>query len=282
MDDPVSIGLEVIRVVVSHGGKDFLGIRQLGRLSMVSKSVATILDDALVWKNLFEEAAACGRGGYASHTDGGLSGNFGHFLRSNHNSISWKHDDEGLLACFSDPSEAVLERVGYKQAAACLLGKCCIHCGKLTGDANPMTLQRICKDCYEEDEASYIISKSKAKGAFLLSEKDVKSLPMASFPDFCYFTPGKKITSTFLLANDVKEAAFSKHGGPDGLEAAITKKKDVAKERFRKSQSTSKPQKKRSKIERLSGRPADIFKVSNRYMVYVVGRSKDLMAHSVF
>ena len=108
-----SIGLEVIRVLVSHGGKDLLGIRQLGRLSMVSKSAAAILDDALVWRTLFEEATHASRK-YLQHYS------FGHFLQAGHASICWKHRSEGLFACFSDPTEAVLDRVGgYKRAAGC-------------------------------------------------------------------------------------------------------------------------------------------------------------------
>jgi hypothetical protein len=115
-----SIGLDVIRVLVSHGGKDFLGIRLLGRLSLGSKSVAAILDDAdvSIWKTLFEEAATCGRIRDANHEayldgSGYLYGMFGHFLRSYHRSVCWKEEDDGLLACFSNPSSAVLDRVGY-------------------------------------------------------------------------------------------------------------------------------------------------------------------------
>jgi hypothetical protein len=59
----------------------------------------------------------------------------------------------------------------------------------------------------------------------------------------------------------------SNGGDADGLAAAIRTKKVVADKRFRKSQSMAKLQKKRSKIERFSDRPADNIKVRKKHMI---------------
>lgn len=157
-----------------------------------------------------------------------------------------------------------MDRVGYKQAAGCLLGKCCTHCGQLSAYANPLTLERVCKECYEADTSSYIITKTKAKQAFLLTEKDMNALHLlpvkASFADIG-LCGDRSITSCFYLAADVKNAAFSKHGGADGLAMVFQQKKEAASERFLRRQATIKPQKKRAKVERMSDRPADNLKV---------------------
>lgn len=104
--------------------------------------------------------------------------------------------------------------------------------------------------CYGEAESSWLVSKSKAKEAFLLTEKDCKSLPKSEFASADF------VPACVMLVEDVKKAAFDKFGGADGLSTEIRKRKAAADERFRKSQGTDKPQKKRSKIERLTDRPA--------------------------
>jgi hypothetical protein len=60
-----------------------------------------------------------------------------------------------------------------------------------------------------------------------------------------------------LLLADAQAAAFAKHGGADGLAAAIAAKKAAALSRYDESQSTDKPMKKRPKIQHMSERPAD-------------------------
>ena len=53
------------------------------------------------------------------------------------------------------------------------------------------------------------------------------------------------------------EASYKKYIEADGLAAEIARRRTAALERYEQSQSTSKPQKKRPRIERLSDRPGD-------------------------
>jgi hypothetical protein len=125
----------------------------------------------------------------------------------------------------------------------------------MSGGANPVTMTRMCKACSEVQEPSWVITKSKAKEAFLLTDKDCKSFLSASYP-FGFFGNSNERTFIFLLS-DVVTMSFAKWGGPDGLESEITKRKAAAAIRYAKRQSSSKPQKKRPKIESLSSRPGD-------------------------
>jgi hypothetical protein len=159
------------------------------------------------------------------------------------------------LSCFSKPDKNIIAKVGYKRAAGCLLGKSCHACGKMAANANPLLFTRVCKPCAVADEASFPINKSKAKEAFLLGEKDLMDLPSAAYESKTL--AGKDCISTLLLMSDVKEAAFAKYGGADGLAAEFARCMSAAVERYAKSQSTAKPQKKRPKIEKMSSRPAD-------------------------
>jgi hypothetical protein len=252
------MGLQVLQVLIDRNTKpkaSLLTVQDLGRLSIASKKVAGILDRTFVWKNFFEMVADAGRGTY-----NGCIGE-GHFLLAGHvrGCETWNHED-GWLACFSDPQDAVIAKVGYKRAARCLYGKTCskVGCDRMTGRANPVTMERMCMACYGEAESSWLVSKSKAKEAFLLTEKDCKSLPKSEFASADFM--GRGCTACVMLVEDVKKAALDKFGGADGLSTEIRKRKAAADERFRKSQGTDKPQKKRSKIERLTDRPADNLK----------------------
>ena len=160
-----------------------------------------------------------------------------------------------MLRCFLVPDEKVIARVGFKRAAGCLLSKSCFLCEKMAANANPITFTRVCKPCASAYEASFLISKSKAKEAFLLGEKDIKVLPSAAFESET--VAGKDCIGSLLLMSDVKEAAFAKYGGADGLAAEFVRRTRTAVERYTKSQSTAKPQKKRPKIEKLSTRPTE-------------------------
>lgn len=248
------IVVAVIRILFDfHHGTllDLLTIRDLGRLSICSKKIASLFRDALVWKSVFRKVTDENRKEYTSLY------NPGHFLQTGHYSISWTGEG-GLMSCFSNPSKEVIETLsgGYKQALGCLLGKACNRCGGMTGLANPLTMQRLCGACHDNESSDqYLISKSKAKEAFLLSEKDCKALPNATFEGETFV--GKPCTQTLLLVSHVKEAAFRKYGGAGGLASEIQRRKATAQARYSASQSTTKPQKKRSKIERLSDRPAD-------------------------
>jgi predicted nucleic acid-binding Zn-ribbon protein len=238
---------EVFRVLLNHGkASPFLTVRELGRLSICSKEIANIfgVEEAAVWKNVFERCANAGRV-YQKQA----------CASSDRTYQSW-FSEPGLLECFSDPDPKILAKVGFKQAAGCLMGKSCTQCGEMYSYANPMTLLRMCKPCSNNDESSWFLSKSKAKEAFLLGERDLRDLPQASFQS--EMIPGRISNTVVVLLSDVKETAFLKYGGADGLAAEFEARTRKAVERYNKSQHTSKPQKKRPKIERMvSSRPSD-------------------------
>lgn len=239
-----SLGAQVLCLLLSYD-HSLLSIRELGRLSVCSHQLSTILDDATIWKKVFDTAAQAGK---KFCKDESVP------FHDTHARHSW-NGENGLLTCFSNPKEKVISKVGYKRAAGCLLGKSCNRCGKMGSNANPLTMMRVCQPCAEVDEASFLINKSKAKEAFLLGEKDIKNLPSASYESTTI--SGKDCISTLLLMSDVKEASYSKYGGADGLAAEFTKRTSAAVERYTKSQSTTKPQKKRPKIEKMSARPGE-------------------------
>jgi hypothetical protein len=92
--------------------------------------------------------------------------------------MSW--NGKGGLLCFflalATQMTRTLKKVSYKHAAGCLLLQHCFTCGILCASANPFTMTQICKQCCKMDQDLYVISKSKAKEAFLLGEQDLKNL----------------------------------------------------------------------------------------------------------
>jgi hypothetical protein len=188
-----------------------------------------------VWKGIFEKAVAAGETCVSENRNG-------------RKMFTWD-GEPGLLECFANPSPRILEKVGYKHAAGCLLYKTCFHCGSMAGEANPLTMTRVCPACIEVQESLLLITKSQAKESFLLTDKDCKSFLSAPYQ--------AGLTTVLFLLSDVVAASFAKWGGPDGLEYQITKRKAKGAIRYAKSQSSSKPQKKRPKIESLSSRPGD-------------------------
>jgi hypothetical protein len=233
---------EALRVLLSHDNAAFLTLRELGRLSVCSKGISSLfgVEEAAVWKKVFERCVEAGKNFYEQR--------FG-FRFSDRTCRPW-NGQSSLLECFAAPAPRVLAKVGYKRATGCLMGKSCTGCGLMESHANPLTLLRMCNSCSDADESSWLLLKSKAKEAFLLGDKDLEGLPAASLPT----TNGRKVV---LFLSDVKETAFSKHGGAGGLAVKFEARKSKALERYNKSQNTSKPQKKRSKIGKLSSQPAD-------------------------
>ena len=162
-------------------------------------------------------------------------------------------EETGLLPCFSTPCTTILDRVGYKNVSGLVFSTTCRHCGNFGGFANPLTLVRTCKDCSNLLPGSWTIVKSKAKEAFLLSDKDLSVLPKAAV------SPGigpTRAASTFFLYNDVKQASFQKFGDASGLEAEIMKRLVKATAKYNRD-SVNNPTKKKPKIFHLSTRPAD-------------------------
>ena len=221
-----------------------LSLCDIGRLACCSKAVSEVVGDAPLWRQLFDRAAKSGRSrtygapkfvqGYAKSTVCG---------------------EKQLLSCFADPSDDVMDAVGWKKAAACLLSKKCVGCDELCALANPITMQRLCAECSKVNPSAYLINKTNARIYFCLSDSDLRPLRKATYENK---TPNKKsCTSTLYLLSDVQVVAFKKYGNADGLAAEIGKRRTTALERYERSQSTSKPQKKRPKIERMPDRPGE-------------------------
>jgi hypothetical protein len=240
------VGLSMIEMLLNYE-PDFLGVRELGNLSISSKTLFKLINPR--WGVLWEQYAEAGA----------------EFKEEKHR---WKGypthiwtDEKGLLPCFTSPDMKVLERCGYKHAVGCLRSKVCCKCGEIAASANPFTLDRLCNICAEEDENSWLIHKPMAKYAFLLGEVDLRALASASvqYRTINGIARSDAITVVFLLT-DVVKASFAKHGGVVGLEAAFEKKKAVAMQRYQKSQSTDKPQQNKLKITTMLTRPADNLK----------------------
>lgn len=246
--DSSNLTLAALQTMLTHGS-EYLHELDLGHLSICSKTVSNMTEETGAWKCVFEAAAAAGQV---------CKNEVVPFLwHKDHPKVTW-NGEAGMLECFAKPSPQVLASVGYKHAARCLLTKTCFLCGKMAGNANPITMMRTCDGCADSNESMWIIAKSKAKEAFLLSEKDCSSFRSAPVPFSLSGKPGEKAkTSVVFLISDVKEASFAKHGGADGLATEFAKRKTAAASGYNKSQSTNKPQKKRPKIARLSDRPAD-------------------------
>lgn len=240
--------LGALQTMFVHASEYFT-VCDLGRLSVTSKTVGNMADKSVAWKLIFERAAIRGAECTMEFVPG--------VCYKNYTKTTW-NGEPGLLECFSNPTYDVLSSVGYKNAAKCLLSKTCVHCGKMAAFANPVAMVRTCVECGESQQSLWIISKSKAKDAFLLSEKDCAALKSASIPYSVSNKPDAKVsTSDILLIQDVMQASYAKYMGADGLAQEFAARKAKAIARFNKKASTDKPQKKRPKIESLSDRPAN-------------------------
>ena len=232
---------------INSSSKDkssILSLCDIGRLACCSKAVSEVAGEAPLWRQLFDRAAKSGRSRtYEAPT----------CVQSY--AISTVCGEDRLLSCFADPSAAIMEAVGWKKAAACLLSKKCVGCDELCALANPITMQRRCAECSKVNHSAYLINKTNARIYFCLSDSDLRPLRRATYENK---TPNKKnCVSTLYLFLDVQAIAFKKYGNADGLAAEIGKRRTTALERYERSQSTSKPQKKRPKIERMPDRPGE-------------------------
>lgn len=229
---------------VSSDMPSILSLCDIGRLACCSKAVSDVAGQAPLWRQLFDRAAKSGRARTYEAS---------RFVQSY--ATSTVCGEDRLLSCFADPSDAVMDAVGWKKAAACLLSKQCVGCDELCALANPITMQRRCAECSKADPSAYLINKTNARIYFCLSDSDLRPLRKATYENK---TPNKKnCVSTLYLFSDVQAIAFKKYGNADGLAAEIGKRRTTALERYERSQSTSKPQKKRPKIERMPDRPGE-------------------------
>lgn len=236
--DSFDLFLAAMQTVLTHD-PSLLTVCNLGRLSTCSNILSSMAEETGAWKKVFEDAAAAGHDCRIRDLDVYDEWQEEHPLQT------WD-GERGLLECFVNPSSLVVASTGYKRAARCLLTKTCFHCGKMAGMANPVTLMRTCQKCSMSKESLWLISKSKAKEAFLLTDRECGTLPSANV-----------VEATVFLITDVIAASFRKHGGAGGLAAELAKGNTTAANRYNKSQNTSEPQKKRRKIEKVTDRPAD-------------------------
>ena len=245
--DPTLLG--ALDVTLRHHSfvNPILTLRDIGRLASCSKSISDMVAEAPIWQQLFERAAKSGR------PYGTLTGRAATLAR--HYKASTVCGENRLLSCFTRPSPTVISAVGYKKAASCLLSKACAKCGALCALANPITFTRTCTACALSDPSSYLIHKTNAK-LFLLSDSELYQLRGATYEKKGK-GKAKECSSTLYLLSEVMEASYKKYIGADGLAAEIAKRRTAALERYERSQSTTKPQKKRPRIERLSDRPGD-------------------------
>jgi len=238
-----------VMLILLQANCELLDVRELGALSSCNKTMQQIFEPR--WKQIWEEYAGIAAKEYVVDWRG---------LRTFEHEVipiaytTWI-GESSVLPCFIDRNLAATCRGGYKHAAGCLRSKTCFLCQNMASYAHPLTLTRICKSCAQEDKQNWIVSKGKAKDAFLLGEADVRSLRGASVPSETI--SGAPATSIYYLLSDVMQASLEKHGGEDGLEAAFEAKKSKALEKFWKTQATDKPQKKKPKVTRASSRPCD-------------------------
>ena len=243
-----NLTFKALQVTLEHGS-EYLTKVDLGNLSACSRTMDNMTEETGAWKLIFQDAAAAGAECKPEYLP--------MQWHQTHKKMTWD-GEPGLLECFAKPTSQVIASVGYKRAAGCLLSKTCFHCGRMAAVANPVTMMRVCDLCSESNENLWIIAKTKAKEAFLLSEKDCASLRSASVPFSLTSKPGEKAKNSIVyLMSDVMQASYAKHGGADGLAAEFAKRKAAAASRYQKKQNTDKPQKKRPKIEQVSDRPAN-------------------------
>ena len=238
--------LSALDVILGHQSLSLLSLRDIGRLASCCKRISNVVAEAPIWRQLFERAAKSGRPYRA------LPGSAANL--ADKYEISTVCGEDRLLSCFANPTATVINAVGWKKAASCLLSKTCANCGALCALANPITWTRTCRTCALSDPSSYLINKTNAK-LFLLSDSDLNKLRGATYEK--QFACKKECNSTLHLLSEVMAASYKKYIDADGLAAEIARRRAAALERYERSQSTSKPQKKRPRIERMSDRPGE-------------------------
>ena len=83
---------------------------------------------------------------------------------------TWNGDD-AVLEAFSAPGPLIFSfgqhdsprKRTYYHAYRCMASCVCSFCGRVTGSANPITLDRICVQCYKTKPGEGLVSRSKAK-----------------------------------------------------------------------------------------------------------------------
>ena len=240
-----SVLFSALSAFLAHGGSsNLLSMKELGRISITSKSILAASQET--FQLLYRQAVQAGA------SPSGYSVEATRFVWRDETLLHTWSGEGCLLSCFSNPDPAIVVRYGYKRMAGCLRSKLCMKCGSLAATANPLTFQRICDDCSEDDVEGYLILKSRVKSAFLLGEKDLRGIMSVTVP-VCI--GGRECESTIYLLNDIRLAAYDKWGGADGLASKFDRKNGitVAHARFTRG---SEEQRKRQKVEMKAERDA--------------------------
>ena len=245
--DPTLLGALDVTLRHHNAAHPLLTLREMVRLASCSKSISDMVAEAPLWRKLFDRAVQSGR------PYGPRTGRAAALARSY--KASTVCGENRLLSCFAHPTDAVIAAVGWKKATSCLLSKTCTNCGALAALANPITFTRTCRLCALVDSSAYLINKTNAK-LFLLSDKDLSKLRSATYENR-HPASKKECSSTLYLLSEVMAASYKKYTNAEGLAAEIGRRRTAALERYERSQTTSKPQKKRPRMERLSDRPGD-------------------------
>ena len=201
-----------------------LDIRECGRLSIASKTVAGLFDDNGIWKNIFDQTAAMGKTYQRPKavTSAALYDYDGqHFS-----------NEDGLLDCFRDPDERIVERLGYKKLASCLRSKSCFTCGKICGVGHPFLFERMCGPCSREPErtSTALVDKYDLP-KYLLSEEDVEDSVSAKFTTKMFPAGSDResrsdedlinVDMDFITLAEIKAAQLKKFGDKEEIDKAL-------------------------------------------------------------
>ena len=231
---------QALSTLLTHTGSNLLSVESLGQLSIASSTLLSLTQPA--WRQIFQNAVSAGSPEYSLETTTYL-------WRSDTLLNTWAGED-GLQSCIANPHPELIQRLpgGYKRAAGCLLSKYCARCGEYAATANPLTFQRLCDDCTQDDAEGFLILKSRAKSAFLLGERDLKPLEKYSVT-----LPVKVIhrecETTVYLLSDVRRLAYERWGGRGALANRI----DVKEGRVVAHDRVTRRSAKRQKVDKNGG-----------------------------
>jgi hypothetical protein len=164
---------------------------------------------------------------------------------------SW-NGEIGLLPCFSYDviSKSLHPPTSYLKVLKMLVSMDCEGCGKMTVDASPLTLTRLCGKCNALCDEALCTSATTAKELCLLTDKDLVGIPF--FDTFAGAAGMAFCPKALYSALGVSNKCMDKYGGLVAFRAEVEKRRLKAKQKYDDSQASDKPQKKRSKLEHAS------------------------------
>ena len=252
------LGLHDIISTVLDSDYKLLRLVDLFALMRTSKGVSAAVQIAEHWETLY-----CKYTAQCIHAFNASPSAFRGIRREFLIRQTWD-DENGLLPAMCPPSAIaepgrmqmnVLQRIRsddplrspWMKACQCLLATSCHYCGALAANVNPVVLERACKGCSTSQPGLRTLTRSKAKEKFLLTDKDIDSLPFAWIASPYRALNGKDECTLFSYVH-VRLAALKRWGSEQGLIDEIKRRKAAAVARYEASLSTDKPQKKRSKL----------------------------------